>query len=172
MVTVLDKSRQETQHRFPSFLPDGRHFIYLARTNQPDKNGVFVASLDSTEVRPLVSVDSAAVYANGHLLFVRENILMAQPFDAAGMRLSGEASPIASSIALVGAGAGARAFSVCANGVLAYRVGTSLAVNQLVWFDRAGRRLGTLGEPGDYSVGRFKSVCHGHCSRQGWTSGS
>ena len=86
-VTTLDNSRQETQHRWPSFLPDGRHFLYLARGPQQARNAVFVGSLDGSEVQQLVSADSPAVYAPpGYLLYVREGTLMAQLFDAAKRR--------------------------------------------------------------------------------------
>lgn len=109
------------------------------------------SSLDGSEVQQIVSADSSAVYAPpGYLLYVREGILMAQPFDAGKRHLTGDASPVAEQIAPVGA-SGARAFSVSSNRVLAYRTGANLAEDQLVWFDRTGRRLGTLGEPADYS---------------------
>jgi serine/threonine protein kinase/Tol biopolymer transport system component len=149
--TTLDKSREETQHRWPSFLPDGRHFLYLARGPQPAKNAVFVGSLDGSEVQQLVSADSPAVYAPpGYLLYVREGTLMARPFDAGKRRFTGDPSPVAEQIAIVGAAAG-RAVSVSGSGVLAYRTGANLTQGQLAWFDRAGRRLGTLGEPADYT---------------------
>ncbi len=150
-VTTLDTSRGQTQHRWPSFLPDGRHFVYLARGPQQAANGIFVGSLDSSEVQPLVSVDSPAVYVPpGYLLYVRDGTLMAQPFDAGKRRLSGDASPVAEQIAQVGAAAG-RAFSVSSNRVLAYRTGASLTQVQLAWLDRTGHRLATLGETADYS---------------------
>ena len=149
--TTLDKSRREAQHRWPSFLPDGRHFLYLARGPQQDRNAIFVGSLDGPEVQQLLSVDSPAVYAPpGYLLYVREGTLMAQPFDAGRRRLTGDASRVAEQITQVGAAAG-RAFSVSSNRVLVHRTGGSSVEGQLVWFDRTGRRLGALGEPGDYT---------------------
>jgi hypothetical protein len=149
--TTLDKSRQEMQHGWPSFLPDGRHFLYLAGGAQPATNAVFVASLDGSGVQQLLSADSPAVYAPpGYLVYVREGTLMAQPFDADTRRLTGDAAPVAQEIASFGT-TSLRAFSVSSNRVLAYRTGGRLAQVQLAWFDRTGRRLETLGETADYS---------------------
>jgi Tol biopolymer transport system component len=149
-VTTLDASRGETQHRWPSFLPDGRHFLYLARGTQQARNAVFVSSLDGSEPEQLVSADSPAVHATpGRLLYVREGALVSQPFDAARRRLAGDASTIAERVA--GVAPAGRAFSVSTSGVLAYRTGANLAQSELVWFDRTGRRLGTLGERADYT---------------------
>ncbi len=149
-VTTLDESRGETQHRWPSFLPDGRHFLYLARGQQQARNAVFVRSLDGSEPEQLVSADSPAVYATpGRLLYVREGALVSQPFDAANRSLASDALTIAERVA--GVAPAGRAFSVSTSGVLAYRTGANLAQSELVWFDRTGRRLGTLGVPADYT---------------------
>jgi hypothetical protein len=149
--TTLDTSRHEVQHAWPSFLPDGRHFLYLAGGAQPATNAVFVASLDGSGVEQLLSADSPAVYAPpGYLLYAREGTLMAQPFDADTRRLTGDAAPVAQEIASFGTNSG-RAFSVSSNRVLAYRTGTSLAQVRLAWFDRTGRSLETLGETADYT---------------------
>jgi Tol biopolymer transport system component len=78
----------------------------------------------------------------GYLLFVREGSLMAQPFDHRHLALAGEAVPIAEG----------RYFSVSESGVLAYRTGSPLPITQLRWFDRTGKMLGTVGEPGQYDT--------------------
>jgi serine/threonine protein kinase/Tol biopolymer transport system component len=149
--TTLDKPRQEMQHAWPSFLPDGRHFLYVGGGAQPATNAVFVASLDGSGVEQLLSADSPAVYAPpGYLVYVREGTLMAQPFDADARRLTGDAAPVAQEIASFGT-TSLRAFSVSSNRVLAYRTGASLAQVRLAWFDRTGRQLETLGETADYS---------------------
>jgi len=148
--TTLDKSRQDVRHMGPGFLPDGRHFLFRARGLQPAGAAVFVASLDGPEVQQVVSADSAAVYAPpGQLLYVRGGTLMAQPFDAERRRLSGDASAVAEQIAPFATDW--HAFSVSGSRVLAYRTGTTLTQSQLAWFDRTGRRLGTPGEPADYT---------------------
>src|SRR6185436_12600068 len=143
-VTVLDKSRNETFHSWPYFLPDGRHFLYVARSAQREKSGIFVGSLDSKEPRLVLNVESAAAYAPpGYLLFVRERTLMAQPFDADKLQLTGEAVPVAEQVGLNVGNARAQ-FSVSETGVLIYRSFVSGGNTQLVWFDRAGKELGRV----------------------------
>jgi eukaryotic-like serine/threonine-protein kinase len=147
--TTLDSSRAETSHNWPQFLPDGRHFLYLARSTQPEHDGVvYVGSLDATERIRLLSADSHAAYAPPRfLLFMRSNTLLAQPFDAGAFRLTGEAIPLAEEVERT-AGADRGAFAVSQNGVLAYR---STSETQLAWFDRGGRHLGSIGQAGHYS---------------------
>ena len=156
-VTTLDSARGETEHCWPSFLPDGRHFVFLARAREPAGSAIYVASLDGAEPRQLFRADSPALFAPPeHLLYVREGTLVRQRFDAVARELVGEAAPTSDTIAagsitssLVAAG---QPFSASTNGVLIYRAGTGVLTQvQLAWFDRTGRRLGTLGEPGDYS---------------------
>jgi Tol biopolymer transport system component len=144
-VTTPDTAHEETAHRFPSFLPDGRHFVYW--TTPP--NTIMLGSLDSKETRPLFTAESQAVYVGpGSLLFVRRGTLMSQPFDARRGTLMGEAVPIAEEV--LADTIGAAAFAASSSGVLAYRVGTLGGQTQLSWVDRAGRQLGAVGPPGRY----------------------
>jgi hypothetical protein len=146
--TELNRERQERGHGFPQFLPDGRHFVYLALSNKQGNTGVVVGSLDSKETKFLLPSSSQAVYAApGFLLFVRDRTLMAQRFDAGRLELSGEASPVAEQIAVNLFGDGM--FTASSNGVLAFQSGTS-GNSQLTWFDRSGKSLGTVGPAGDY----------------------
>ena len=152
-VTTLDSARQETLHARPAFLPDGRHFLYHATAAQAENSGVYVGSLDSKDSRRLLAGGSNAVYAaaasaQGYLLFTRGETLMAQPFDAMKLQLSGEAFPIAERVAAAGVGPGS-AFSVSENGVLAYQGSGAPNTTQLVWFDRNGKRLEPVGPPAD-----------------------
>src|SRR5262249_44494440 len=79
-VTALDTLRNETVHQWPHFLPDGRHFLYLARSALREKSAIYVASVDSKESKLLISADSTPEYAApGYILFLRERTLMAQP---------------------------------------------------------------------------------------------
>ena len=87
-VTMLDSGRKEVSHRWPWFLPDGRHFLYV--TTGPTK--MYVGSLDSQERVELLEPDSKALYSAGHLLFVRERTLLAQPFDAVRLTLQASRS--------------------------------------------------------------------------------
>ena len=153
-VTTLDKSRNEIVHSWPYFLPDGRHFLFLARSSQTDKSAIFVGSLDSKETKFLLNADSSMAYAPpGYLLFARQQTVMAQGFDAEKLQLTGEAVPVAERIGRYLATALAL-FSVSETGVLVYR-SQSREDSQLVWFDRAGKQLETVGPSGSFGVIRL-----------------
>src|SRR5262249_20333484 len=95
--TKLDESQGEVRHAFPCFLPDGRHFLYLAERGLGAERiwaGIYVASLDNQEKKLLLSDSSNAAYGSGYLLFGRDRALMAQPFDAERLELTGDAFPI------------------------------------------------------------------------------
>ncbi|MGH9955584.1 MAG: protein kinase domain-containing protein [Pyrinomonadaceae bacterium] len=147
-VTTLDQSRSETLHRWPYFLPDGQRFLYFVRSREAESE-IFMGSLDGKETKRLLPGAVAAVYAApGFVLFLRDGILMAQRFDAGELQLTGEPFPIAERVAFnVGLGRGA--FSVSDSGVLAYAAGSS-EINQPLWFDRAGKQLGSVGTAGLY----------------------
>ena len=148
-VTALDQSRFEISHRWPYFLPDGRHFLYFVRSSQAESGGTFVGSLDAKETKRLLPTTLNAAYAPpGFLLFLRNETLMAQPFDADGLQLTGEPFPVAEHVAY-NLGLGRGAFSVSENGVLAYRSGSG-QTNQPLWFDRGGKQIGSLGAAGLY----------------------
>jgi len=168
-VTKLDPARQETAHLFTQFLADGRHFIYLGASDKPEKSGTYLGSLDSPEVKRIHNGNANTVYAQpGYLLFIRgtstqsggwgSGSLMAQRFDIRRAELSGDPVVVADSVATfsvsVGSEVGQRLigfFSVSQNGVLTYSPGSGTPGTQLAWFDRSGKRLGTVGEPADYS---------------------
>jgi Tol biopolymer transport system component len=147
-VTTLPPG-EEVLHLWPSFLPDGRHFLFSLRSERADENGVYVGSLDSREVKRVANADLRALYAPpAHLLFVRERALMAQAFDLSTFTVSGDPIPVAAPVGYVWTGLDA-AFSVSSTGMLAYE-SADYPVTELAWFDRTGRRLGRVGEPGDY----------------------
>ena len=148
-LTTLDQSRFQTSHRWPYFLPDGRHFLFFVRSGKVENTGVYVGSLDSQETRQLLPNVLSAVYAPpGYLLFLRNETLMAQPFDANALKLTGEQVPVAEQIAF-NPGLGRGAFSVSENGVLAFRTGGG-QIDQPLWFDRTGKQIGSLSEAGQY----------------------
>lgn len=95
----------------------------------------------------MLPIGTNAKYANGHLIYLRENVLVAQPFDTRQLALTGSPTPITEQVELIGSRSAA--FSVSANGVLMYQP-ASVAGTQLVWFDRDGRQIGIVGEPGNY----------------------
>ena len=142
-----DASRKETTVGWPEFLPDGRHFLYLATGAKPDDGMYRVGSLDSTQSQPVAPAQTLVTYAPpGYLLFVRDRTLVAQRFDLSSRKMQGEPVPLAEHIATDSVGL-AR-FSVSRNGTLAYRTGES--GNRILWVDRAGKDLETLGDPAEY----------------------
>ena len=147
-VTTLDRSRGETGHSFPWFLPDGGHFIYLATSSRPEHDGIaYLMETGTNKPIPLFASDSQVVYAApGYLLYMLGNTLFARPFDPATLRLTGEPTPIADQVERNTASRRG-AFTASQTGVLAYR---RLSESQLVWFHRDSRRLQTLGAPALY----------------------
>ena len=143
-----DPARKEIQVGWPEFLPDGRQFIYMSINQKADQSAYRIGSLDSSETKPFAPAQSMLVYASqGYLLFLKDRTLMAQPFDAKTIKTTGEPVPLAEQIGTDTVGL-AR-FSVSRDGVLAYRTGESGA--RLLWMDRAGKELETLGDPAEYA---------------------
>jgi eukaryotic-like serine/threonine-protein kinase len=151
-------------HNWPTLLPDGRHFLYLRYLGRSgdasNPFGLYLGSLDSKDERELLRVRANVAYAPapdgssaGHLLYLQARVLVARPFDARRLEFTGEAFPIAEQVQLFGAG-GTAVFSVSATGLLAYQRGAGEA-SELVWFDRSGKRLESLGEPANYSHPRI-----------------
>jgi Tol biopolymer transport system component len=141
----------QTLHWRPSFLPDGRHFLY--RSNTPGQKGpIYVASLDAMDSTLVLNADSAnAIYSQGHLLFLLGSTLMAQSFDAKRLVVSGEPTPVAEQVQSQSSIVPNGIFSASANGVLVYSVGSSVIGSELVWFDRAGKEISKLGEVARYA---------------------
>ena len=133
-VTALDSSKLEHSHRWPWFLPDGTHFLYLARASSTDI--LYVASLDGKENRELLRKHSNVVYGDGCLLFIEEGVLIAQPFDAPGLALKGLPATVAEGV-LYDPGYGRGEFSVSGHGELLYAEGAA-EESGLAWFDRSG----------------------------------
>jgi len=127
----------------PAFLPDGKHFLYLAANSS--SSDVFFASLDGKENRLLLQGSSQAIYGSGFLLYVRGSNLVAQPFDPVGGKLGGSPHRIAQQVQQT---AFLAMFSASQNGTLTYEPATRApTVTQLFWFDRSGKRLGLIGVP-------------------------
>jgi serine/threonine protein kinase/Tol biopolymer transport system component len=134
---------KETSHRWPDFLPDGKHFLYFAHGMTRADNGIYLAALDSKERKLLLRNDSNAVYAApGYLLFVRDNTLMAQRFNLRSLALEGEAKPLADHVA-VNTDIYRSILTASANGELLYQHGASGGGSQLFWYDASGKQ----GEP-------------------------
>ena len=149
VVTTVDPGTGETNHRWPHFLPDGRHFFYTASTgaccpaSQPAT--IRIGSLDPADATlTLLQAESSMSYASGHVLFARDGTLMAQAFDPDARQLTGDAFPVGDRVATEGSRYVSA--SVSENGTLVYARGGPPGAQRLTWFDRAGRVLGTLGE--------------------------
>jgi eukaryotic-like serine/threonine-protein kinase len=151
-VTMPDPS-SESAHAFPHFFPDGRHFLYVAT----QLRSMYVGTLDGRVNKRLIEGVSRAEYAppmtpgaQGHLLYVRDSTLMAQPLDSTTFTAAGDAFPIAEQLG--GAFGGNLAyFSTSRGGALAYRTGGFSGSLQLTWFDRSGQSLGTIGPSGNFT---------------------
>ncbi len=153
-VTRLDSARGETTHRYPSFLPDGRHFLYLAANlaGAPGDraNRIRVASVDSKEDREVIAAESNAVYANGYLFFQRGPDLLARRFDPRSAAARGAPISVAEHVAQSGSYWNMGLFSVSANGALAYASAAQTS-SRLLWFDRSGRQIGVAEEPAAFT---------------------
>jgi Tol biopolymer transport system component len=151
MPIVID--RPNAENYWPVFLPDGRHFLFFGRPEEP---GIYLASLDSTGVTKLLSDHVGVAYATpGYLLTLAgsarasvDRTLEAWPFDATRLKITGEPTVIAEHVAYTTQSARA-AFSVSQNGRLVYQ-SADLPATQLIWFSRDGRTLGALEAPTSY----------------------
>jgi eukaryotic-like serine/threonine-protein kinase len=165
-LTTPDAARGEAFHYWPQMLPGGG-FLYFVRSSKPEYTGVYAASLAAphkavqllnTAGNALYAPLNAALYEHrnpndqkGHLLWLRGATLLAQEFDAASLKLSGEPHPIADPVASLGVHGQIRA-AVSATGVLLFSASNPLG--QFVWYDRAGKPQGMLGEPA--AIGQFR----------------
>jgi Tol biopolymer transport system component len=152
-VTKPDTSRLETSHRWPVFLPDGKHFLYLAAnfSGHLEKNAIFLGSLDSQERRLLVSSSANAAYAEpGYLLYLRDNnTLVAHSFDRRSYVLSGEPHTLTDEV-LYFPTVDRAVFSASSGEALVTQTGKGASLSQLAWFERSGKLAGTVGTPGSY----------------------
>jgi dipeptidyl aminopeptidase/acylaminoacyl peptidase len=157
-LAAVETSRQETQHSGPVFLPDQQHFLYRRASSAAEKSGLYLGSLDAkpeqTASRPLLLTQGDPVYApssnpkTGYVLFLREGTLMAQNFDTSKLEFTGEAVPLAEG---VGNNFTRGFFSASITGALVFRGGGFGGNRQYTWFDRQGKNLGAVLEPGTYS---------------------
>src|SRR5262249_46517934 len=144
-ITQLDASLGETTHRWPDFLPDGVHFLYVARQNSDAQaSGVFVGSLDSRSRKKVIdSLTEAHYVAPGYLVFARRTTLLAQRFDADSLNLAGDAVPIVQDASMQ-TGALRSGFAVSQAGQLVYLSAHATGDLELVMTDRSGKRLSSL----------------------------
>jgi eukaryotic-like serine/threonine-protein kinase len=168
--------RRHTTHRWPSFLPDGKHVLYLAANHAnpfSEESGIYVAPLDGGEPKRLLSAYGSAQVVPGWILTVRDTSLMAQRFDEERIALSGPPLRVASDVNF-DRGTWRGIFSVSANGLLVYQLAQTGVGGQLTWMDFSGRQLGSIGEKSEaYSPelspnGRYASVILGDPNNDVW----
>jgi serine/threonine protein kinase len=147
LLNLKDASGPFPAARWPVFLPDGQHFLFQTRDPNPDRKGIYVASLDGLTTRRVSGSDWGARYASGYLLLLDGTTLMAHPFDLETHGSTGAPTRVAQPVA--GSSTGHGAFSVSPAGVLAYSSGL-LTQSELRWIDRAGRTLVSAAPPADY----------------------
>ena len=152
-ISSPDASRGENTHRWPMFLPDGRHYLYLAAnvTGGSDLDGIFMGLLDSNEKRFVVKTSTNAAFAApGYLLFYRDRTLFGQRFDLNTFGLTGEPLAILKDIQDLPRIA-RTVFAVSSNGLLFAQKSSEASLSRLVWFDRKGNEVGVVGTPDIYA---------------------
>ncbi|MEP6686661.1 MAG: protein kinase, partial [Verrucomicrobiota bacterium] len=153
LATQLEDARNGAiTHRWPWFLPDGQHFLYVSKgatVSEAETGTVYVTSVGSKESKLLLRANSNVAYAEGNVLFLREDRLMAQAFDIKRLEMVGEAFPMTEQVQSEPSMARG-AFAVSENGVLAYQTGSAKNGSQLAWFDRKGKQLSVLGDQAIY----------------------
>ena len=156
-ITSLNKSRKEIASGPPQCLPDGKHFLTLVTSEDPSATGIYAISLDHPNERVwIVATNRKATYLAprgekpGHLLWVRGQTLLAQPFDTGKLKLEGDPAPVVESVVSPLNIPARAAFWGSDAGVLAYRTSVDVPSNSLTWFDRQGKDVGTVGRPENY----------------------
>ena len=142
-LTTLDASKHST-HRWPSFLPDGKHFLFLATNHagfDEAQNGIYLGSIDSPTMKLVLASDSAGQYASGYLLYHSQTALLAQKFDPTTATLSGDPMPIADYVQY-DPSIWRTTFSASDEGTLITVSGASTEGGDLIWVDRSGKDIG------------------------------
>ena len=148
-ITTLSTERKENSHRWPHFLPDGRHFLFTARSDVKEHNRIYVGSLDSREVVPVVAAQSGARYAGGYIFFARDATLMAQRFDVRALTVSGDPFAIAGGVDHITASSEG-SFDAAADGSVVTYLAAVDHSQALTWFDRDGNQRATVGPRKEY----------------------
>jgi Tol biopolymer transport system component len=152
-ITLPDASRGENSHRWPMFLPDGKHFLYLAAnvSGQTDPDAIYVGALESNEKKFVTKATGNSAYAApGYLLFYRDKTLYEQKFDANKLELSGEAVPLRRDVSYLPRILHST-YSASDAGVLVAQGGSGVSLSGLVWYDRKGNQTGVVGKPDVYA---------------------
>jgi eukaryotic-like serine/threonine-protein kinase len=149
-VTKFDASRNENSHRWPHFLPDGNHFLYLARTAALRSSAINVGSLDGSEPRKVVESIGNASYSNsGYLLYPRGNTLLAQSFDLAKMSVTGDPVTVVDEVSSNG-NVQHTSYSISRGAILAFIRSVGAGRSHLQWIHRSGKALESLDQSGAF----------------------
>ena len=139
-ITELDRTRAENSHRWPVFLPDGRHFLYFVRSDQAELSGIYAGSLDSQEKRLVVATAyGPAQLTSDRLLYVRGETLVTQDYDERRLAITGEAIPLPDRVYL-NPGTSNALVSASKTGMLVYYPAMQGGGFELAWLDRRGKR--------------------------------
>ena len=160
-VKFSDVERKDLLSRFPFFLPDGNHFLYLASSTVTnyDGNSLRVGTLDGKTNKELFKTGSGTAYANGNLLYMIGDALVARPFNAEKLEFSGEPVELARGLQY-DPYYGGTSFSVSTNGTVTYLRGKPFANYALRVVDRAGKQIAALDDPGLYFMPRFSPLAN------------
>src|SRR5262245_17298650 len=163
-VTIPDGSRQEIDHQLPTFLPDGRHFLYNIESGQKETRGIYLGSLEGnlkrrlldgvTVIKDMATVPVGDSSGAGWLLFGRDDALLAQPFDTSRLEFTGEPFPLSDKVGSYLVRVNYFTFSVSDNGVLVFDPSLKRRRRQYLWVDRRGRPIDSL----DVVVGNFNHM--------------
>jgi serine/threonine protein kinase/Tol biopolymer transport system component len=154
-ITGTDTTNADLFFVAPSFLPDGKHFLYTSYTKpmvvtaHSEDNAIFVGSLDSPDHKVIMKGSSNAVAASGRILFARDNTLLAQEFDADRLEVKGEPAVIAEQVQFSERIAYSD-FSASQTGMLVYQTRVSSLDGLLSVYDRSGKLLRSIGEASSY----------------------
>ena len=156
-VTKIDSTKGEVSHYYPQFLPGGKEFLYLVRSNGAAVTGIYLGSLDGKGPVQILATEFNGLYdANsGRLLYIQEDgNLMARKLELNPPRLSGDPVMVAQGVSGVGSNGYAQ-FSISANGILFHGRGVLAVKRRFAWWDRTGKRLESIGKFFDGFLGRF-----------------
>ncbi len=150
-ITDLEADEDHNSHRHPFFLPDQKQFLYLARSSSSgNSHHIYAGSLEGGEATQLTDSEVAAEFAQGHLLFVRERVLLASPFDPGSLQLAQTTIPLVEDVLIISSGAARGSFSTSENGMLVYQTAAGRDDRVMEWFDQEGQSQGEFGDAGQY----------------------
>jgi|HubBroStandDraft_5_1064220.scaffolds.fasta_scaffold16329_1 serine/threonine protein kinase/Tol biopolymer transport system component len=149
---LLAKSKDQQTHRWPMFLPDGKHFLFwagnFANPKDDHTSGIYLSSIDEKEQKLVLFCRSSAGYDAQHLFYADDNRqLVSVPFDPSTAKILGSATAIANAVGFQPSTYWA-AFSVAWNGTVVYNTGAGASLSALTWMDRSGKELGRVGDVG------------------------